>query len=100
MLAGLAALDEAVAAGVLDIEDGRIAVPRPKAQTEDPGLEPFGRALFGRIGPAQLPNVLVEVDSHSRFSWSLLGRAPRSEQELVTAYAALVALGSDRRQPT
>jgi TnpA family transposase len=95
LLAGLAALDEAVAAGVLDIEDGRIAVPRPKAQTEDPGLEPFRRALFGRIGPAQLPNVLVEVDSHSRFSWSLLSRAPRSEQELVTAYAALVALGSD-----
>jgi hypothetical protein len=53
------------------------------------------RALFVRIGPAQLPNVLVEVDSRTRFSWSLLGRPPRSERKLVTVYAAVVALGSD-----
>lgn len=95
LVAGLAALDEAVAAGVLDIEDGRIAVPRPKAQAEDPRLPPCRRALFGRIGSVQLPNVLIEIDGRTRFSWSLLGRAPRSEQELVTTYAAVVALGSD-----
>ena len=95
LVAALAALDEAVAAGVLDIEDGRVAVPRPKAQAEDPRLAPCRRALFGRIGSVQLPNVLVEVNGHTRFSWSLLGRAPRSEQELVTTYAAVVALGSD-----
>lgn len=95
LVAGLAALDEAVAAGVLDIEDGRIAVPRPKAQAEDPRLAPCRRALFGRIGSVQLPNVLIEIDGRTRFSWSLLGRAPRSEQELVTTYAAVVALGSD-----
>jgi TnpA family transposase len=51
--------------------------------------------LFGRMGSVQLPNVLVEVDAHTRFSWCLLGRGPRSEQELVTVYAAVVALGSD-----
>jgi hypothetical protein len=34
-LAGLAALDEAVAVGVLEIENGRIADRRPKAQTSD-----------------------------------------------------------------
>lgn len=95
LAAGLAALDEAVAAGVIGIEDGRIAVPRAKAQAEDPQLAPIRRALFGRIGSVQLPRLLVEVDAQTRFSWSLLGRAPRSEQELVTAYAALVALGSD-----
>jgi len=95
LVAGLAALDEAVAAGVLDIEDGRIAVPRPKAQADDLRLAPCRRALFGRIGPVQLPNLLIEVDGHTRFSWVLLGRAPRSEQELVTTYAAVVALGSD-----
>ena len=95
LAAGLAALDEAVGAGVLDIEDGRIALPRPKAQGEDPRLTACRRALFGRMGSIQLPTVLVEVDGHTRFSWSLLGRAPRSEQELVTVYAALVALGSD-----
>ena len=95
LVAGLAALDEAVAAGVLDIDDGRIVVPRPKAQAEDPRLAPCRRALFGRIGSVQLPSVLVDVDGHTRFSWSLLGRAPRSEQELVAAYVAMVAHGSD-----
>jgi TnpA family transposase len=95
LAAGLAALDQAVGAGVLDIEDGRITVPRLKAQIEDPRLAACRRALFGRMSSVQLPNVLVEVDGHTRFSWSLLGRGPRSEQELVTVYAALLALGSD-----
>ena len=95
LAAGLAALDEAVAAGVLDIEDGRITLPRLKAQSKDPRLAACRRALFGRMGSVELPNVLVEVDGHTRFSCALLNRAPRSEQELVTVYAALVALGSD-----
>ncbi|MBV9118817.1 MAG: Tn3 family transposase, partial [Acetobacteraceae bacterium] len=95
LAAGLAALDEAVGAGVLGVEDGRVALPRPKPQAEDPRLASCRRALFGRIGSVQLPNVLIEVDSQTRFSWPLLGRPPRSEQELVTIYAAVVALGSD-----
>jgi TnpA family transposase len=95
LAAGLAALDEAVGKGVLAIEDGQIALPRPKSQTEDPQLASSRRALFSRIGSVQLPNVLIEVDSHTRFSWSLLGRGPRTEEELVTVYAALLALGSD-----
>jgi hypothetical protein len=86
---------EAVGAGVLEIEDGRVVLPRLKAQTEDPKVMDGRRVLFGHLGAVQLPSVLVEVDSHTRFSWSLLGRAPRSEQELVTVYAALFALGSD-----
>jgi hypothetical protein len=86
---------EAVGAGVLEIEDGRVVLPRLKAQTEDPKVMDGRRVLFGHLGSVQLPSVLVEVDSHTRFSWSLLGRAPRSEQELVTVYAALLALGSD-----
>jgi hypothetical protein len=57
---------------VLGIEDGRIAAPRSKAQAEDPQLAPFRRMLFGRIGSVQLPNVLVEVDGHTRFSWCLI----------------------------
>ena len=95
LVAGLAALDEAVGAGVLEIEDGRVVLPRPKAQIEDPKVLDGRRALFGHLGSVQLPSLLVEVDGHTRFSWSLLGRAPRSEQELVTVYAALLALGSD-----
>jgi len=38
---------------------------------------------------------LIEIDGLTRFSWILLGRPPRSEQELVTLYAGLMGLGSD-----
>src|SRR5690348_13119093 len=47
------------------------------------------------LGDVQFPEVLIEIDGLTRFSWILLGRAPRSEQELVTLYAALMGLGSD-----
>ena len=42
-----------------------------------------------------MPDLLVEIDAATRFSWALLGRVPRSEQELIILYAALIALGSD-----
>jgi TnpA family transposase len=93
--AGLAALNDAAGAGVFEIRDGQIVLPRAMARTEDPRLASARRDLFSRVGPAQLPGVLIEVDAHTRFSWSLLGRAPRSEEELITVYAALLALGSD-----
>jgi hypothetical protein len=50
MAAGLAALDQAVGAVVLDIEDGCTIVPGAKAQIEDPWLAVWRRAVFGRMG--------------------------------------------------
>ena len=47
------------------------------------------------VGNAQLPEVIIEVDHLTRFSWTLLGRPARSERELVTLYAGLLGLGSD-----
>lgn len=38
---------------------------------------------------------MLEVDSVTRFSWQLLGRAPRHERQQITVYAALLALVSD-----
>ena len=92
---GLQALDEAVAAGKLRIENDQIRLPKIKAQPEDPRLPLARRTVFGEIRGAQLPDVLIQIDAKTRFSWQLLGRTPRSESELVTLYAALVALGSD-----
>ena len=42
-----------------------------------------------------MAEVMVEVDSLTQFSWRLLGHPAASERELVTLYAALLALGSD-----
>jgi len=93
--AGLQALDEAVAAGKLRIENDQVRLPKIKAQPEDPRLPLARRTVFGELRGAQLPDVLIQIDARTRFSWRLLGRTPRSESELVTLYAALVALGSD-----
>ena len=70
-------------------------LPRRKPAPKDPRLEPARQALARAFGDVQFPEVLVEVDGLTRFSWILLGRPGRSEQELVTLYAALMGLGSD-----
>jgi TnpA family transposase len=51
--------------------------------------------MVGAIGSIQFPNLLLEIDSHTRFSWQLLGRAPQSERELLALYGALIAQGSE-----
>ena len=62
---------------------------------KDPRVEPTRQAIARVIGDTQFPNVLIEIDGLTRFSWILLGRPARSEQELVTLYAGLLGLGSD-----
>ena len=64
-------------------------------QPKDPRLEPARQALARAFGDVQLPDVLIEIDALTRFSWILLGRPARSEPELVTLYAGLMGLGSD-----
>jgi hypothetical protein len=95
LAAGLAALAEAVEAGTVAIEGDELRVPRRKPQPKDPRVETARRVLGHAVGDAQLPEVLIEIDGLTRFSWVLLGRPARSEQELVTLYASLLGLGSD-----
>lgn len=95
LAAGLAALAEAVEAGTVAIEGDELRVPRRKPQPKDPRVETARRVLGRAVGDAQLPEVLIEIDGLTRFSWVLLGRPARSEQELVTLYASLLGLGSD-----
>ena len=93
--AGLAALAEAVEAGAVAIEGDELRLPRRKPGPKDPRLEPARQALARALGDVQFPEVLIEIDGLTRFSWTLLGRPARSEPELVTLYAALMGLGSD-----
>lgn len=95
LVAGLAALAEAAEAGAVTIDGGELRLPRRKPAPEDPRVEPTRQALTRAVGDAQLPDVLIEIDGLTRFSWILLGRPARSEQELVTLYAALLGLGSE-----
>jgi TnpA family transposase len=95
LTAGLAALAEAVKDGAVAVEDGELRLPRRKPAPRDPRVEPARENIAVAVGNAQLPEVIIEIDHLTRFSWTLLGRPARSERELVTFYAGLIGLGSD-----
>jgi TnpA family transposase len=93
--AGLAEVAEAVQAGAVSIESGKIHLPRLRAQPETDSVKEARERLYAAIGEVQLPDLILEVDSYTHFSWVLLGRSPKSERELITLYGALLAHGTD-----
>jgi hypothetical protein len=50
--------------------------------------------LDHRIGEVQLPEVILAVDAQVHFSWIMLGHEPRSADELLMAYAGILAHGT------
>ncbi len=87
-------LSEAAKAG--DVTVDRYGVHMAKLLAEDVP-EPvmmLREALMERMGAEELPGVMMAVDSHTRFSWTLLGREPRSIDELRLVYAGLLAHGT------
>jgi TnpA family transposase len=91
--AGIAAVAKAVEAGELRVDDELHLTPLA-AEEEEPELVKLRAALDHRIGEAQLPELLLEVDAKVRFSWIMLGREPRSEKELLMVYAGILAHGT------
>jgi TnpA family transposase len=91
--AGVAAVAKAVEAGELRIDDELHLTPLA-AEEEEPELVKLRAALDHRIGEAQLPELLLEVDAQLRFSWIMLGREPRSDKELLMVYAGILAHGT------
>jgi len=90
---GVAAVARTVEAGELRIDDELQLMPLA-AEEEDPELVKLRAALDHRIGEAQLPELLLEVDAQVRFSWIMLGREPRSDKELLMVYAGILAHGT------
>ena len=52
--------------------------------------------IIADIGTVQFPQIIVDIDKEIRISWQLLQRAPRSTQELLSIYGALLAHGTAR----
>ena len=48
-----------------------------EAEAVSPDLEPTRDAIFQEIGAVQFPELMMEVDSHTRFSSALLGHENR-----------------------
>ena len=51
-------------------------------------------ALNHRLGEAQFPEIILAIDAQVRFSWIMLGREPRSSDELLMVYAGILAHGT------
>ena len=93
--AGLTSLAEAVEAGEVGVDDQGVHLQALEAEDVPPDLEATKQALFKEVGVAQLPALLMAIDHETRFSWRLLGRAPTTDRELLTVYAALLAHGTE-----
>jgi TnpA family transposase len=93
--AGLKGVAKAVEAGEISIDRGELQLHKLEAEETSPEVERVRQALFQQVGTIQFPDLIMEVDSHTRFSWALLGREPESERELLTLYGALLAHGTE-----
>src|SRR3546814_8270253 len=89
-------LSEAIDAGEIGIEQDRFKVPRYRPEPVDPDVDRTRDAIFAAVGEVQLPDILVAADARARFSWLALGRQPANERELLSLYAGLLALGTEK----
>jgi TnpA family transposase len=90
---GVDAVDQAASAKTLEIDDA-LHLEALKAEAEAPEIQALRDRLDRRIGEAQLPELLLEVDAQTRFSWIMLGREPNSAEELLMVYAGIIAHGT------
>jgi TnpA family transposase len=95
LAASIKELDYEIGQGNITLKDGRVQIPPYRGSPRPEGLTELRRRLFAAVGETHLPDVLLEVDSQTLFSWRLLGRSPRHDQELITVYGAVLAHGSD-----
>jgi len=91
--AGVDAVAAAARSGVLRVDD-ELHLSALPAEDEDPEVTKLRTALDHRIGEVQLPEVILAVDAQVRFSWIMLGREPRSTDELLMVYAGIMAHGT------
>ncbi|MEI8171753.1 MAG: Tn3 family transposase, partial [Rhodoferax sp.] len=91
--AGVEAVAAAARSGVLTVDD-ELHLSALPAEDENPEVTKLRTALDHRIGEVQLPEVILAVDAQVRFSWIMLGREPRSSDELLMVYAGIMAHGT------
>ena len=86
----------AVESGAIEIGARGVVLERLAAERGDRRFERARKRLAGTARAVQLSDVIVESDQTVRFSWQLLGRAPRDRPELLSLYGALLAHGTAR----
>ena len=96
--AGLERVAEAVRSGELEVDHRGVHLRRDERQEVQPETLALEARIFREIPPVQLPDLMVEIDRETGFSWILLGGAPRSREEILGLYAAMLALGTAKTQ--
>ena len=92
---GLDAVSRALARGELASDEGDIRLPKLEKEDVPPPVTQARDAITTHIGTIQLPELLLDMDVQTRFGKTLLGRAPRSEHELLLTYGALLGHGTE-----
>jgi TnpA family transposase len=90
---GVDAVAAAARSGALRVDDDLHLFALP-ADDEKPEVGLLRAQLDHRIGEVQLPEVILAVDAQVHFSWIMLGREPRSADELLMTYAGILAHGT------
>ena len=85
---------EHVRSGQLTIVDGIFHLPQLTAELVPKEVSTRRDEFYGAIGNTQLPDVMLEIDSLTHFTTTILGRAPNSESEILSVYGALLAHGT------
>jgi hypothetical protein len=93
--AALEAVNDAVRTGELRVDHRGIHVSSMVAVERSDDVDPIAREIFSSIGSVQLPDIMAAIDNETRFSWSLLGREPTSEQDVLCLYAGLLGHGTE-----
>ncbi|WP_162071090.1 Tn3 family transposase [Burkholderia sp. THE68] len=84
---------EAVKQGDVQV-DTAVHLSPLNAQPADNEADRLRQAIYQAHPQGQLPEIILEIDSATRFSWLLLGREPRSRVELLMVYSAVLAHGT------
>ena len=90
----LETIAEHVRSEQLTIVDGMFHVPPLSAEVPPKEVSTRRDEFYRAIGTTQLPDVMLELDSLTHFTTTILGRAPNSESEILSVYGALLAHGT------
>jgi hypothetical protein len=91
----LDAVSRSLAQGELSIKEGDISLPKLEKEDVPAAVKQARDAIATHIGTIQLPELLMEMDTQTRFSKTLLGCAPQSEHDLLLTYGALLGHGTE-----
>lgn len=97
--AALERLAHAVEEGRVRIDGRNLHLKSLSAEDTPPGFQALRTELYGGLTAAHLPEVLMKIEAQVHFSWILLGRAPRTDQELIFLYSALLGHAMDLSAP-